>query len=129
MFLNLEWPAIVLDVLLIRLCASSCSKGERQCPPRPRPANDSLGELIVAPSRGALTLKEAARAPVAMAAFAAGALAMGALAIGAVAIGSLVIGRARVKSLVIDELVIRRRDPPVRFPPLGGSAEGRGGAG
>ena len=73
--------------------------------------SESLGELIVAPARGALSLEPAVvRTPVALA-FAAGALAMGALAIGAVAIGSLVIGRARVKSLVIDELVIRRRDP------------------
>ena len=72
---------------------------------------ESLGELIVAPRRGSVTLMpEVVRSPVALA-FAAGALAMGALAIGAVAIGSLVIGRARVKSLVIDELVIRRRDP------------------
>jgi hypothetical protein len=37
-----------------------------------------------------------------------GALAIGALAIGALAIGRLMVGRARIRSVVIDELVVRR---------------------
>ncbi len=45
---------------------------------------------------------------VAVLALAVGALAIGALAIGTLAVGRLGVGRARIRSLEIDELIVRR---------------------
>lgn len=45
---------------------------------------------------------------VALGAFALGATAIGALAIGRIAVGALAVGRGRVRTLTVDNLVVRR---------------------
>ena len=69
---------------------------------------DTLPEPIVAWQPARRDARALARAGVLIGAAAVGALAIGAVAIGSLAIGRLAVGRVRLKSVLIDELRVRR---------------------